>query len=88
MVSLFPGRPVLPHCKARANTRAHVCLLQIVDFARTQKLAAFQAGDDQGDQLIIVQGPSNRTFATEEDLAEMQFVTRIMGEEASEVGDS
>eukprot|EP00198_Chlamydomonas_reinhardtii_P006402 XP_001695738.1 pyruvate kinase [Chlamydomonas reinhardtii] len=58
---------------------------KIVDFARTQKLAAFQAGDDQGDQLIIVQGPSNRTFATEEDLAEMQFVTRIMGEEASEV---
>ncbi|KAG2454740.1 hypothetical protein HYH02_000576 [Chlamydomonas schloesseri] len=58
---------------------------KIVDFARTQKLAAFQAGDDQGDQLIILQGPSNRTFATEEDLAEMQFVTRIIGEEAAEV---
>ncbi|KAG2439977.1 hypothetical protein HXX76_004095 [Chlamydomonas incerta] len=58
---------------------------KIVDFARTQKLAAFKAGDDQGDQLIIVQGPSNRTFATEEDLAEMQFVTRIVGEEAAEV---
>lgn len=38
-----------------------------------------------GDQLIVVQGPSNRMFATEEDLAEMQFVTRVIGEEAAAV---
>ncbi|GFR42123.1 hypothetical protein Agub_g2966 [Astrephomene gubernaculifera] len=58
---------------------------QVIEFARRQRLAAFEDGDAEGDQLIVVQGPSNRMFATEEDLAEMQFVTRVIGEESAAV---
>ncbi|KXZ44735.1 hypothetical protein GPECTOR_63g60 [Gonium pectorale] len=60
-------------------------LQKVIEFARAQGLAAFQDGDCQGDQLIMVQGPSNRMFATEEDLAEMQFVTRVIGQESAAV---
>ncbi|EFJ40446.1 pyruvate kinase [Volvox carteri f. nagariensis] len=58
---------------------------KIIHFARAQRLAAFKDGDCEGDQLIVVQGPSNRMFATEEDLAEMQFVTHVIGQEAAAV---
>ncbi|GIL77051.1 hypothetical protein Vretimale_3233 [Volvox reticuliferus] len=58
---------------------------QIIHFARAQQLAAFKDGDCEGDQLIVVQGPSNRMFATEEDLSEMQFVTHVIGQESAAV---
>ncbi|GIL58673.1 hypothetical protein Vafri_13670 [Volvox africanus] len=58
---------------------------QIIHFARMQRLAAFKDGDGEGDQLIVVQGPSNRMFATEEDLSEMQFVTHVIGQESAAV---
>ena len=65
-----------------------VCLLarmQVVAFARAQGLAQFVDGSAQGGQLILVQGPSHRLFAKEEDLAEMVFVTHIIGQQAPQV---
>eukprot|EP00798_Chlamydomonas_sp_ICE-L_P012267 gene12267-15413_t len=46
---------------------------------REQGLADFVAGDEQSDQLIIMSGPAERLFVTEEDLAETEFVTIIVG---------
>jgi hypothetical protein len=61
--------------------------LQIVSFARQSHLAEFVAGDLKGGQLVVVTGPSNRLFATEEDLSELEFVTLLCdgAQEAAEV---
>eukprot|EP00195_Chlamydomonas_chlamydogama_P007138 CAMPEP_0202895824 /NCGR_PEP_ID=MMETSP1392-20130828/4951_1 /ASSEMBLY_ACC=CAM_ASM_000868 /TAXON_ID=225041 /ORGANISM="Chlamydomonas chlamydogama, Strain SAG 11-48b" /LENGTH=1605 /DNA_ID=CAMNT_0049580967 /DNA_START=110 /DNA_END=4924 /DNA_ORIENTATION=+ len=60
---------------------------KVVEFARKQQLAAFVAGDSNSDQLIMMSGPSNRIFATAEELSEMEFVTMVVegGEEAVDV---
>ncbi|GLC60287.1 hypothetical protein PLESTB_001594600 [Pleodorina starrii] len=76
--------PLLLRGGKMSKDEEHV-IQQVIHFARTQKLAAFKDGDSEGDQLIVVQGPSNRMFATEEDLAEIQFVTHIIGQESAAV---
>ncbi|KAG2495346.1 hypothetical protein HYH03_006615 [Edaphochlamys debaryana] len=77
--------PLLVRASREDATREERIIHQVIAFARAQNLASFKYGDDQGDQLIVVQGPSNRLFATEEDLAEMQFVTRVIGQESAQV---
>jgi hypothetical protein len=83
-----------PHLAARKGKPAHVfnsvlplhIALQIVSFARQSHLAEFVAGDLKGGQLVVVTGPSNRLFATEEDLSELEFVT-LLGEGAQEAAE-
>ncbi len=68
------GRPCLVRGGALPSPRP-----QGVEFARAQGLAAFGSGGGAGsDALIVLSGPAGRLFAGEEELAEMQFVTRLV----------
>jgi hypothetical protein len=45
-------------------------------------LAACAQGDNTGDQLVVVTGPPNHPFISDEDLAEVEFFAEVLGDEA------
>ncbi len=38
-------------------------------------------GDKAGDQLLVVTGPPNHPFISDEDLAEVEFFAEVLGDE-------